>query len=112
MEIPSIKTLIIYNYNGVEKRVLSEFIRKGDDKFASIEYANKVKYRNPFDIGRYTYSEAIEVGNNVFVIEYQNGREIIDTVGAKVLDVLEFNNRIFKLEETDYDVREYEDNGY
>jgi hypothetical protein len=107
MQIPTIKTLITYISRTETKRVLCD-IQKGDDKYASIEYEQAILNRCPFLEDNYYHEEIYDRLYGRYEIVVYNRNEPVDTFHVEVVDVLECNGRIYRLQEEQYDMKEFD----
>lgn len=106
MEIPTIKTLIIYRDLDNIVKILCDFIEE-DREYYSVE--NKILSNNPFED---EYNEEFEChkrddGSYVLVI-YGDSYKPKKSIGAWVKPVLEYKGKIFELKQLDYDKKEYD----
>lgn len=109
MIVPTVKTLVTYIRGAEIKRVLSNF-KMGDDKYALIEYQNNILSRCPFEAD-YKHHEEIHKhhrAENSYSIIYYNYQEPIEEINVIVNYVLEFDGKIFMLQEEQYDMIEFD----
>ena len=105
MVIPTIKTLIVYNHDGGEKRVLSDLFEDKHSKYGYLEYQRELESKNPFEINRGN-SEISQKSDTLYEIGFYEGVNKVASVKVNVVSVLEFQGRIFELKETTYDLHE------
>lgn len=105
--VPTVKTLITYTKGNESIRVLAD-IGIGDDKYAQIEYENDIEFRCPFEDDNSYRKEIYHVDGNRYEIVFYDYHEPMYSIDVIVNSVLEFNGRIFILQETEYDMKEYD----
>ena len=110
MQIPTIKTLITYIKTDEVKKVLCN-IELGDDKYAQIDYEHDIISRCPFDEIMYP-DEIHKIYDGAYEITHYEDDMSMYKVDVIVNHVLEFNGKIFLLQETNYDMKEFEDDDY
>jgi hypothetical protein len=108
MIVPTVKTLITYTKGNESIRVLAD-IEMGDDKYAQIEYENDIEFRCPFEDDNSYRKEMYHVyGNRYEIVFYDYHGRPMYSIDVIVDSVLEFDGRIFILQETEYDMKEYD----
>ncbi|MFQ3543491.1 hypothetical protein Q7A53_05345 [Halobacillus rhizosphaerae] len=115
MVIPTVKTLLTYRHvkDGTYKKmnVLCEYLHDSEDdrnKYSEAEFMLKVEARCPFEFeGLHSsiYPYGVE---NQFNISFEDGYKVVEFVDVFVATVLEYKGKIFKLEETHFDFKEFD----
>lgn len=97
MEIPTIQTTLTFRKGEEEKKILSDIIKKSDDKFSSIHFENAILFENPFESD--FQCEIYQTSENTYTIERYENAKIIDYIHVSVGHVLSFQGKYFELKE-------------
>lgn len=102
MEIPVVKTLAVYyntpsaGFKPKVKEVLLDYVCPTDYD-GIIDFKNDIMNKNPIKFeGR---DRILQRTNGTYVIEFYKDKEMTNSVGVKLVHVLETGGRLFELKE-------------